>query len=152
MQVRKCVLLDEKLGFCFHRKQKVLGPSSKLVKIRFDLGRALKNLGYRNKEINIRKSMRQVMCKLIPEHGNSSKTGWNMISLVGCSILMTYYYMSSFPVVWIEIYIIVWLWSPNGLIWQMPFTCSNIDQKNSSLADLYTPHILYSVNANTYYH
>ena len=58
-----------------------------------------------------------------------------MINLAGYRILMTYYYMSSFPMAQIE----VWLYSPNRLIKLTDaFYLLEHKTKKSSLADLYT--------------
>ena len=63
--------------------------SSKLM-IRFDWERPPENLCYRHKK-ETKKTKGQVSYMLIPLHGNSSETGWGMINLVGCRVLMTYY-------------------------------------------------------------
>ena len=86
---------------------------SRLTEIRFDWGRPPQYHDYRYRQGEPIKSTGQVTCKMILD---CSAMKWDMTNLVGYWVLTTYYYMPSFHMAWIEIYIMVWLYSPNRLI------------------------------------
>lgn len=134
MEVRICVPLGEKLCLFFYKKQNLCIPSI-LIKIRFEQGRPLENLGYRYVERNQEKAARQVTYMLLPLIGNISGNRWDMINLVCYIVLFTFYYISSFHMAWIEL----WLYCPNKLI-KLPAQTEN---RKSPLADLCTLDIPY---------
>ena len=68
---------------------------------------------------------------------SSFETGWDIIDLVSYIVLMIYYYMPSFHMAWIE----VWLYSPKKLIKLTDvFYLLKHKIKKSFLAGLYTLH------------
>ena len=77
---------------------KVLWIPSKLMKIRFDWARHPEDLGYRNKQI---KTSGYVTCRSLYNR-NNTETGWGTLNIVGSRVLMTYYYLPSFRMAWIE--------------------------------------------------
>ena len=78
----------------------------------------------------------------------TAETGWYIINLVDYRVLMTYYYMPSFHTTWIE----VWLYNPMDVkSWQMPCTCSKMEQKKSSFSWLvHTTHFTLVLMADMY--
>lgn len=64
----------------------------------------------------LRKITRQMTYKLIHLRENSTETGGDMKNLVGYRVFTTNYYIPSFYMAWMEIYITIWLCHPNRLI------------------------------------